>query len=245
MSRSTRARTCTFVMVLLAFARPATAELDILPVLPMTHAPAGSSVVVEALIQNPTGEVVYLGSVSVDVPLGFIAGDAFDDFEAAGPDSLLPGESWEGPVLRLTVAPDAPVASVRQVTLHFSGGVHRYDEEDLAEFTFALNDSVVLLDVDGVSAGPPTSVLRVSPNPTRGACSIAFDLPSPQNIDVHVYDVLGSSIRSLARGRRGAGPHSVTWDGRNETGAAMAPGMYFVRLTTSAGTRRTKVVRMQ
>ena len=30
-----------------------------------------------------------------------------------------------------------------------------------------------------------------------------------------------------------AGPHAVTWDGRDESGMAVAPGIYFVRIQSS------------
>lgn len=233
------------VAALLALTRPAAAALDVQPVLPMIQAPAGSSVVVEALIQNSGDETMYLGAVSVDVPQGFTGSDPFAEFLAASPDSLLPGESWEGPVIRLTVAPDAPVADVRQVTLDFRGGLHEYDDQLLAEFTFALNDTTVLVAVPGTPRPKVAGFLRASPNPTRAGTLITFEIATPQDVDVGVYDVRGTVVRSLAHGRRGAGLQSLTWDGRDGSGALAASGLYFVRVSAPDGMRRTKVVRMQ
>ncbi len=244
MKHSTRLAARVLVTVLLMLPSTAGADLDFLPLLPVVSAPAGSSVVVEALIRNSGNQVVYLGSVSADLIEGFAGSDAFDDYNVSGPDSLLPGECWEGPVIRLTLAPDVTPADMKQVTLHFAGGLHRYDGQALGELSFALNDSTTLLSVPGLDPAEGTRFVSVSPNPARGASLIAFELAAEQAVDVRVYDVRGAAIRLLAHGRRSAGLQSVTWDGRDDAGARSAPGIYFVRLTVADGIRKTKVVRV-
>jgi hypothetical protein len=234
-----------FAMALIVIGSAARADLAIHPVLPMIHTPGGSTVVVEAVIENTGDRVVYLGSVSVDLDEDFAGNDAFADFAVAGPDSLLPGESWEGPVLRLTVALDAPIDDVHEVTLFFTGGLHRYDELELSRITFPLNDSVSVLAAPGPAPGTGTRILGVSPNPSRSTSMIAFELASEQAVDVRVYDVRGAAIRSLARGRHPAGLQTVDWNGRDDSGASVSPGIYFIRLVSADGVRRTKVVRMK
>jgi hypothetical protein len=242
MSRTTWA----FMVVMLVVAAPAWAELNVRALVPMVAAPPGSSVVVEALLENASNDVVYLGSVSVDLPIGFTGTDPFAEFLAAAPDSLLPGESWEGPVLRLTVAPDAPVADVHQVRIDFHGGVNPYDESTLAEFAFALNDPAVLVSVpaDGRPAAANLQ-LRASPNPTHGLTWITFELATARDVEVGVYDVRGASVRSLLRERRKAGLQTVRWDGRNADGARAPAGIYFVRVIAGDVLRYTKVVQLK
>lgn len=233
-------------LLLLALAGPAAAELNIHPMLPVIEAPAGSSVVVEALLENPSSEIMYLGSVSTDLPPGFTGSAPFSEFLASAPDSLLPGESWEGPVIRLTVAPGAPVGDVHQVTLHFSGGAHPYDEQLLAAFTFALNDPTVVVSApDSRPPLPADLSLSASPNPTRGSSLITFELARAQQIDVRVYDVSGAAIRSLVHGLREAGRQTVAWDGRDAGGKPVGAGIYFVRISAPDGMRHTKVVRVK
>jgi hypothetical protein len=222
------------------------AEIDVTPLTSSMRAHAGDIVAIHAALQNQTDEVVFLQSVSTDADSFFVASGAFDDFLASAPDSLLPGESWEGTILTLTIAPGAPLDSVQQIRVNFSGGDHPYDEQDLAEFTITLNDSEAFLGVPGIVT-PPVSAswLRASPNPTRGSSSISFDLSTTQEVEVEVYDILGAAVRSLARGRQGPGHQTILWDGRSGSGAPVRPGLYFIRLRTDAGIRHTSVVHIE
>jgi hypothetical protein len=221
------------------------AQLNVMPSVPVVMAPAGSSVLVEAVVTNPTPNSVFINSVSSDVTNAFATGNLFDEFRAAVPDSLLPGESWEGPIARLTIAPDAPVSSLHRITVFISGGDHPYDAQGLSAFTFALNDEAAEVGVPQAPEAVASGILRASPNPARGPAEIAFTLASPGDVDVQVYDVRGTSIRTLLHGPRGAGTQSVTWDGRTNGGDRAHPGIYFVKLRTQDGERKTKVVRIE
>ena len=56
-----------------------------------------------------------------------------------------------------------------------------------------------------------------------------------------VYDVLGRRVRKLTDGRTMQGRGEVAWDCRDESGQAVATGIYFARMT---GAGRTQVVRV-
>jgi hypothetical protein len=67
-----------------------------------------------------------------------------------------------------------------------------------------------------------------------GGSEVAYELPaSGKNafVDLGVYDLRGNLVKTLVRGHRPAGAHSVTWDKKNGAGAVAQPGTYFVRLT--------------
>ncbi|MBN4057106.1 T9SS type A sorting domain-containing protein [bacterium AH-315-J21] len=73
------------------------------------------------------------------------------------------------------------------------------------------------------------------PNPFNGETLIRFSgIPSGNaNSRIVVYNVLGQVVRELALdgiSESGASSGEVRWDGRNESGAAVASGMYFARL---------------
>lgn len=89
-------------------------------------------------------------------------------------------------------------------------------------------------------AVPPTSsrevLLRLAgPNPFNPRTTIRFDLPAAGSVRLAVHDVAGRLVRVLVEGERVAGSCEAVWDGRDETGRAMASGSYFARL--SAGGR--------
>ena len=48
-------------------------------------------------------------------------------------------------------------------------------------------------------------------------------------------------VRWLARGIYGSGSHQTAWDGRDETGSPVAPGLYFLRSTSGGRIETLKV----
>jgi hypothetical protein len=84
-----------------------------------------------------------------------------------------------------------------------------------------------------------------SPNPFRTATAIRFQLPGPGNVSIRVMDVTGRLVRELVNGKQQAGEHAVLWDGKDNLGRTVAPGVYFYRLRTTSGseTRRAVLVR--
>jgi len=84
--------------------------------------------------------------------------------------------------------------------------------------------------------------LVVAPNPFREGTTIRYSAPRNGPVGVDLFDVGGRLVRRLSAGSRAG---TVTWDGRNEAGAPVAPGIYFVRLQSKRGTETAKVARMR
>ena len=85
-----------------------------------------------------------------------------------------------------------------------------------------------------VSAPEPRNAGRLDfglphPNPSNGDVALSFALPQESRVDITIMDVTGRRIRTLSAGRRDAGGHSVSWNGRDEGGFAVESGVYFVR----------------
>ena len=81
-----------------------------------------------------------------------------------------------------------------------------------------------------------TRLLAPAPNPFFSATTIGLELAQAGAVSLGVYDVAGRQIRTLVAGERSAGRYQITWDGRNDAGARVASGMYFVRLTSEGRT---------
>ena len=79
------------------------------------------------------------------------------------------------------------------------------------------------------------------PNPFNPETRIDFSLPTPGNAELTIFDVLGRAVRKTQFRDLPAGPHSVVWDGRNESGHPVASGIYFYRLSTAAGSLTRKM----
>jgi cytochrome bd-type quinol oxidase subunit 1 len=68
------------------------------------------------------------------------------------------------------------------------------------------------------------------PNPFNPVTTIRYRLEHRSHVTLEIYDVNGGIVSRIFEGERKAGLNSVTWDGRNESGAAVASGIYFCRL---------------
>ena len=82
----------------------------------------------------------------------------------------------------------------------------------------------------------------VWPNPTRGAMSIGFSLPSPQRVHLGIYDLSGRLIRQVTAGMQGPGVHQIVWDGKSSSGGPVANGVYFAKLTTPQARHVSRIV---
>ena len=81
-----------------------------------------------------------------------------------------------------------------------------------------------------------------SPNPTRdGRLSIRFSLPVSGQVSARLLDLAGHRVRTLATEREfSSGVQVLGWDGRDDAGAALPSGVYFVevRVGTHSEARR-------
>ena len=63
-------------------------------------------------------------------------------------------------------------------------------------------------------------------------------------VEIDVLEITGRRARQLFRGERQAGETAVRWDGKDDSGRQLEPGVYFVRVRGSEGvvTRRVALV---
>jgi hypothetical protein len=71
---------------------------------------------------------------------------------------------------------------------------------------------------------------RARPNPLVAGAQVRYDLPRPVRVELRVYDVTGALVRRLVEGTQTAGYRRAYWNGRDEQGRAVAPGVYYCRL---------------
>jgi len=85
--------------------------------------------------------------------------------------------------------------------------------------------------------------LEVAPNPFRTTTLINFSV-NPVNLNaVEIYDVTGNVVRTLTVATQAAGAYKAIWDGKNDKGLLLAPGVYFVVLeTNNAETKAVKTL---
>ncbi len=93
------------------------------------------------------------------------------------------------------------------------------------------------------AATPSITLDRAVPNPFSSSTSFAFRVPDGgAAVDVGVYSVAGRLVKTLANGPQGAGIVTVTWDGTDNGGVRMAPGVYFLRSRIGSESNVTRVI---
>jgi hypothetical protein len=80
------------------------------------------------------------------------------------------------------------------------------------------------------------------PNPFNPVTTIKFDMKEKGLVTLKIYDVAGRLVRTLADDVRDAGAYSIVWDGRNNSGAEIASGIYFYKMETTGFLATKKLV---
>jgi len=106
--------------------------------------------------------------------------------------------------------------------------VARYDEPEMAT---AVGGTPALV-----------SLSQNVPNPFNPSTSISFSVTEPARVAIGIYDVSGARVRTLHAGSVGEGVHAVRWDGRDNSGRAVASGTYFYRIEGAAGAAPRKML---
>jgi len=99
----------------------------------------------------------------------------------------------------------------------------------------------VVTAVDAASDASSTfAFAAIGPNPATDEATLAFELASPSEVDITVFDALGREVRQLELGVQLAGEGETVLDTSD-----FAPGVYLVRLEADGElrTRRVTVVR--
>ena len=82
----------------------------------------------------------------------------------------------------------------------------------------------------GSSRKPRVFALRaVSPNPSPGAMTIAFDVAKTVPVNLKVYDASGRVVKVLKSGVLNPGSYTVRWNGKSDAGTKVAAGVYFIK----------------
>ena len=96
--------------------------------------------------------------------------------------------------------------------------------------------------VEGVGPLDSPNLVHVS-NPFVRGGEIGLSLSAPADVSLSIYDCSGRRVaRLMAATRLSAGPHTVRWDGMDDRGAALAPGVYFCRLATMGDSEITRIM---
>ncbi len=98
-------------------------------------------------------------------------------------------------------------------------------------------------DLEGESTTLPQTfeLSQNYPNPFNPSTTIEFSAPRVEKAEVVVFNVLGQQVKSVFDGLTEVGVNRIVWDGTDNTGSAVASGVYFYRLRTAELTLTRKM----
>lgn len=84
--------------------------------------------------------------------------------------------------------------------------------------------------VPDIFASDKVRLMPNFPNPFNPSTVIQFELDSPSQVNLDVFDIRGHHIRQLAAGAFETGTHHHSWNGTDDAGRQVASGVYHVVL---------------
>ena len=193
------------------------------------------------LVGAAAGEVAYLAAANGPQKRGFTTAEKSDLVSQTGITIEPYDEADWYCVVSRTVSQVEGFGS-RTVAVILAAGESLSDLRAAAMAGVAEYD--MLLDADDQSAVLPDQIELAQnfPNPFNPQTTIRFTLGSAQRVTLIVSNVLGQTVRTLYDGRALAGVHTVAWNGRDESGATVASGVYFYRLAAEQETVTRKMM---
>jgi hypothetical protein len=169
-------------------------------------------------------------------------------------DAILPAAN----TYRIATLRSAGAAGFEAATFHPLGGLSRcaraadldgdQDVDVACALVYAGEASILMNQANGptgAASAPLAGTVAfgpAQPNPVRIETTIPVELLANERVRVSVVDVSGRRVRTLFDGERVSGRSSITWNTRDDAGAVVAPGVYFVKLDGERIRRTTRVV---
>lgn len=120
------------------------------------------------------------------------------------------------------------------------------DSETILEIKPSANDKNA--DYDKALEDTPAEALpngfelkQNHPNPFNPTTRISFTIPESEHVSLQIFNVTGRKVKTLVDGDLAAGEHTYEWDSTDDSGARVATGVYFYRLTAGDVTATKKM----
>jgi len=147
------------------------------------------------------------------------------------PDTVFPGISYT----RSFSVNLSPV--IRESNLNIIGLIIDADHESVA-------NAVKNNHFTGVTENPAPDHVKVFPNPSSNLSFIEFFLPVPSRVEFVIYSLQGREIKKINENFLNAGKQILSWDGKNNHGQQVPPGLYGGNLMINNHPVSFKIFRM-
>jgi hypothetical protein len=117
--------------------------------------------------------------------------------------------------------------------------------------SLTLTEDAISIDWQAVlTSAPPASPREIAlappfPNPARDAVTIRFVTTALGRVRVAIHDVSGRHVCTLEDDVREPGAGALRWDGRDDRGARVPPGVYLVQMRSQGRLLSRRIVRTE
>ena len=87
-----------------------------------------------------------------------------------------------------------------------------------------------IINIEETRKAKNVTFLNLYPNPFHGSISLLLNVPQNQEVTVKIYNLSGRLVRQIFKGKTNTATLGLTWNGRNDVGTPVAPGIYLVRI---------------
>ena len=91
-------------------------------------------------------------------------------------------------------------------------------------------------------AGSTIALQQNYPNPFNPVTKINFAVDKPGNVSVRVFNTRGELVKTLTNQWYPQGDHTVSWDGKTQSGGKAASGIYYMQAKSNGATDVIKTV---
>ena len=117
--------------------------------------------------------------------------------------------------------------------------------EVLQAAKISLND-LEMVDIDEQAELPlEFNLAQNYPNPFNAKTSISYTIAKAGQVTLDIFDIRGRKIRTALSGVQNPGNYHIIWDGLDDSGQAVASGVYMYRLNTEGKSVTKKMVFMK
>ncbi len=107
-------------------------------------------------------------------------------------------------------------------------------------------DSVrIVQSPSGLNLIESTILFEAYPNPFSDAVQISYELNTPGQVELEIYDIQGRMVKSWQESVFTTGVHSFTWGGAGSESISVPLGPYYFTLTTPDGRGTRKLIRVR
>lgn len=91
-------------------------------------------------------------------------------------------------------------------------------------------------------AGSTVALQQNYPNPFNPVTKVNFAVDKPGNVSVRVFNTRGELVKTLTNQWYPQGQHTVSWDGKTQSGGKAASGIYYMQAKSNGSTDVIKTV---